>query len=119
MDFATIQVNGRMVSDPKTIPAGESTKVVFSVAVNRNFRRNNEWTRKTTFIDCVAWGNAGKHVTEHGKKGCKVALTGDWETDRFMGKDNTEVVRHQINIDNVSVFSAKDEVPATDGTATY
>ncbi len=97
-DFAVITVNGRK-------------KAVFSVAVNRRFKNktSGEWDKKTTYIDIVAWGLNADHVIAHGKKGAKVALTANWETDRYMNKDNEEVKRTHGNITNVSIFTARDE----------
>lgn len=108
-DFATMQLAGRMTGDPKEFKVGDNAKVVFSVAINRNVKKGDDFVKKTTFVDCVAWGNPGKHVLEHGKKGATVSLTGNWEDDRFTDKEDKEVVRHQINVQNVKVFSVRDE----------
>lgn len=110
-DFATIQISGRLTSDPKVFKAGEGNKVVFSVAVNRNIKEkgSNEFTKKTTFVDCVAWGFPGDHVAQYGKKGVKITLTGDFEDDRYETKDTKETItRKQVKVQNVSIFSANE-----------
>ena len=108
-DFATMQINGRMTSDPREFEVGSTKKAVFSVAVNRRFKnkKTDEWDKRTTYIDCVAWGPQAGHIMSHGKKGAKVALSGDWETDRYTNGQGEEVKRSQVNARNVSIFTAR------------
>ena len=110
-DFATMQVNGRMTSDPKEFEVGQTKKAVFSVAINRRFKnkQTQEWDKRTTYVDAVAWGTNADHVMQHGKKGAKVALTGNWETDRYTNKEGEEVKRTHINVNNISIFTARPE----------
>jgi len=110
-DFATMQINGRMTGDPKRFDVGSTSKAVFSVAVNRRFKnkKTDEWDKRTTYIDCVAWGPNANHVEQHGKKGAKVALTGNWETDRYINGKNEEVKRSHVNINNISIFTVRSE----------
>jgi single stranded DNA-binding protein len=108
-DFAVMSCNGRMTSDPKTFEAGKSKKTVFSIAVNRYFKKNDELMKKTTFIDCVAWGAHGERVAKFGKKGAKVTLSGNWETDIYNSKENGEQKKNYLNINHVSIFTAPDE----------
>ena len=115
-DFATMQVNGRMTSDPKDFEVGQTKKAVFSVAINRRFKnkQTNEWDKRTTYVDAVAWGTNADHVMQHGKKGAKVSLTGNWETDRYTNKEGEEVKRTHINVNNISIFTARPEGEADD-----
>lgn len=121
-DFATVQVSGRVTSDPKSFDVGDNgaKKVVFGVAVNRYFKQkdSDEFNKKTTFIDCVAWGRTGDHVAQFAKKGVKVAITGNLEEDRFTNKDNAEVRRMQINVENISIFSVNQDSPTDEPVVT-
>ena len=113
-DFCTIQANGRMTSDPRTFDVGETQKTIFSVAINRYIRRKgqDESEKRTTFVDCVAWGATAKRVQEYGRKGAKVTMTGDWETDQY-SKDGEDIRRDQLNVRNISIFTE----PGADGGA--
>lgn len=119
-DFAVISCNGRMTSDPKSFDVGTTKKVVFSIAVNRYFKKkdakpNDKPEKHTTFIDCVAWGATGERVAKFGRKGAKIALSGDWESDTYSKKDSKEIVkRTHINVSNLSIFTeASDEVASS------
>ena len=116
-DFATMQVNGRMTGDPKKFDVGSTSKAVFSVAVNRRFKNKTtgEWDKRTTYVDCVAWGPNSNHVEQHGKKGAKVAMTGNWETDRYTNGKGEEVKRSHVNVSNISIFTARSEDGGEDG----
>jgi single-strand DNA-binding protein len=105
-DFATIQVNGRLTNDPRSFPVGETTKAVDSVAVNRYRRKKGQedLVKETTFIDITCWGATAERLMKYGKKGAKVTLTGDWETDEYE-KDGETVRRSHINVRNISIFT--------------
>lgn len=114
-DFATLFATGRMVADPKVFQAGDDKKVVFSVAVNSNFKKaTGAYDKKTTFVDCVAWGFAGQYVEKYGKKGAKISLEGRFEDDSYE-KDGKVIKRKQVNVRNVTVFTARDDISKEDG----
>jgi len=108
-DFARFYGSGRMTSDPKVFDVGDTKKVVFSIACNKFFRKKgeSEFTKKTTYIDCVAWSHLGNRIAKDGSKGCKVALDGDWEQDSYTTKDDKEIKRLQVNVRNICIFDSE------------
>jgi len=112
-DFAVLSCNGRMTSDPKTFDVGSTKKTVFSVAVNRYFKKrdakdSDKPEKRTTYVDCVAWGPNSERVSKFGKKGAKVTMSGNWETDSYQ-KDGKEVKRDHLNITHLSIFTAPED----------
>lgn len=109
-DFAVLSCNGRMTSDPKTFDVGSTKKTVFSVAVNRYFKKKDaeKPEKRTTFVDCVAWGPNSDKVSKFGKKGAKVTMSGNWETDTYE-KDGKTIKRDHLNITHLSIFTAPEE----------
>ncbi len=114
-DFAVLSCNGRMTSDPKTFEVGTTKKTVFSVAVNRYFKRKDadKPEKRTTFVDCVAWGASSDRVAQYGKKGAKVAMSGNWETDTYE-KEGKQIKRDHLNVTHLSIFTASEEPASTD-----
>ena len=110
-DFAVLSCNGRMTSDPKTFDVGQTKKTVFSIAVNRYFRKKDadKPEKRTTFIDCVVWGPASEKAQKFGKKGAKVALSGNFETDTYE-KDGKQVKKDYLNVSHLSIFMAQEDV---------
>lgn len=118
-DFATMQVSGRMTDDPKKFEVGQTSKAVFSVAVNRRFKNKTtgEWDKRTTYVDAVAWGANADHVTTHGKKGAKVTFTGNWETDRYTNSKGEDIKRTHVNVQNINIFTARRPADSDAGSA--
>jgi len=114
-DFAKITATGRLTKDAQTFKAGESTKTVFAIAVNRSRKTGEDngkpvYEKLTTFIECCAWNNS--HIAEFGKKGVSISVEGDWETDTYTPKGKEPVTRSQINVRNAKIFSAQPKVAA-------
>lgn len=119
-DFAVISVNGRMTSDPKTFDVGSTKKTVFSIAVNRYFKKKDSKEdkpeKRTTYVDCVAWGPNSERVSKFGKKGAKVTMSGNWETDSYT-KDGKEIKRDHLNVTHLSIFTAPEDGDTADASS--
>ncbi len=101
MDNGVAFVTGRLVRDPQFFGEGEKRRVVFSVA----FNRGKEERRKTTFIDCIAWGRRAD-ILESFKKGSGVALSGELETDSWEDKEGQKHSRIRLNITTITATTS-------------
>ena len=72
-----IMLIGRLVADPEVrfTPTGKQTSN-FRIAVDRNFKQNNEWKKDTLFVRVVTWEALAKRVSDFIKKGNLVFLEG-------------------------------------------
>jgi single-strand DNA-binding protein len=94
MDTATTFIVGRLTRDPMFYGEEKKRRALFSVAVNRG--RGD--TKKTTFVDCIAWGRRSE-LLDGINKGQTVMVQGDLETDSYEKKDGTgRVTRLQVNV---------------------
>lgn len=100
MDNGVAFVTGRLTRDPLFFGEGEKRRVVFSIA----FNRGRDERRKTTFIDCIAWGKRAD-ILENFKKGSGVTVSGDLETDTFE-KDGQKVSRLRLNIITITATTS-------------
>jgi len=68
---------GRLVADPEVrfTPSGKQTSN-FRIAVDRNFKQNNEWKKDTLFVRVVTWEALAKRVSDFMKKGNLVFVEG-------------------------------------------
>ena len=65
-----ITIMGRLVRDPELRRTGSGVAVTsFTVAVDRDFGKNENGERETDFIDCVAWRQTGEFVSKYFAKG--------------------------------------------------
>lgn len=96
-----IVIMGRLTKDPDLRRTQSGTAVAsFTLAVDRDFT-NQDGSRDTDFIDCVAWKGTGEFVSRYFTKGRMAVVTGrlqlrDW-TDREGNKRrNAEVVADSV-----------------------
>lgn len=96
-----IVIMGRLTKDPDLRRTQSGTAVAsFTLAVDRDFT-NQDGSRDTDFIDCVAWKGTGEFVSRNFTKGRMAVVTGrlqlrDW-TDREGNKRRSaEVVADSV-----------------------
>lgn len=87
---------GRLTCDPviKTTSIGEKC-CKFAIAVNRNYS-GSDGERKTDFFNVTAWHGLGEAVSNHVKKGNKVAVSGSIELHKY--EDSRGVTRTTVDI---------------------
>ena len=75
---------GRLVADPETrfTPSGAQVSS-FRIAVDRNYRQNEEWKRETLFVRVVSWTNLARKVSEYYRKGMLVFVEGRLQIQSF------------------------------------
>ena len=96
-----IIIMGRLTRDPELRYTQSQTPVAsFSLAVDRDFK-NQDGSKDTDFIDCVAWRATAEFVSKYFTKGSMAVVSGrlqlrDW-TDRDGGKRRSaEVVADNV-----------------------
>jgi single-strand DNA-binding protein len=81
---------GHVTRDPDIKPVGNSKVAGFRLAVNRSFKKGDEWVERPMFIDCEAWSHNAEKVEKSVKKGTEVFIRGRLELDEWAGKDGQE-----------------------------
>ena len=107
-----IFIMGRLTRDPELRHTQSGTAVAsFSLAVDRDFKEQ-DGSRVTDFIDCVAWRSSAEFVDKYFSKGRMAVVEGrlqirDW-TDKEGGKRRSA----EVIADNVYFGDSK---PKEDG----
>ncbi|MCE5223521.1 single-stranded DNA-binding protein [bacterium] len=72
-----VMLIGRLVADPEVrfTPTGKQTSN-FRIAVDRNYKQNNEWKKDTLFVRVVTWEALAKRVSDFMKKGNLIFVEG-------------------------------------------
>ena len=81
---------GRLIRDPETRQAGETTVTRFSIAVDRRFRVKDETSPTADFPSCVAFGKTAEFISKYFKQGVKMALEGRIQTGSYTDKDGVK-----------------------------
>ena len=100
-------IMGRMTRDPELRKTQSGTSVAsFTLAVERN-RKNQDGTRKTDFLDVVAWRGTAEYVCKYFSKGRMAIVEGSLQMREWKDRDGNN--RHSIEImaDNVYFGDSK------------
>ncbi len=97
-----ITIAGTVGRDPELryTPSG-ATVASFGVAVNRRWKRGDEWQEETSWFDVKCWKQMAENVAESIHRGTRVIVTGrleqrSWETDNGEKRSKVEIIADEI-----------------------
>ena len=97
-----IVIMGRLTRDPELRRTGSGIAVAsFTVAVDRDFGKNENGEKETDFIDCVAWRQTGEFVSKYFTKGRMAVVSGRLQIRPWTDKDGNKRRTAEIVADNV------------------
>ena len=112
-----IVIMGRLTRDPELRRTGSGIAVAsFSVAVDRDFGKNENGEKETDFIDCVAWRQTGEFVSKYFTKGSMIVVSGRLQVRSWTDKDGNKRRTAEVVADNVYFGGGKRE---SDGGNAY
>ena len=112
-----ITIMGRLTRDPELRRTGSGIAVAsFTVAVDRDFGKNENGEKETDFIDCVAWRQTGEFVSKYFTKGRMAVVSGRLQIRSWTDKDGNKRRTAEVVADNVYFGDSKRE---GEGTGSY
>ena len=97
-----IVIMGRLTRDPELRRTGTGVAVAsFTVAVDRDFGKNENGEKETDFIDCVAWRQTGEFVSKYFTKGRMAVVSGRLQIRSWTDKDGNKRRTAEVVADNV------------------
>ena len=103
-----IVIMGRLTRDPELRRTGSGIAVAsFSVAVDRDFGKNENGEKETDFIDCVAWRQTGEFVSKYFTKGSMIVVSGRLQVRSWNDKDGNKRRTAEVVADNVYFGESK------------
>ena len=103
-----ITIMGRLTRDPELRRTGSGVAVAsFTVAVDRDFGKNENGERETDFIDCVAWRQTGEFVSKYFTKGRMIVVDGRLEMRDWTDREGNKRTSAEINVDNAYFGDSK------------
>jgi single-strand DNA-binding protein len=104
-----IVIMGRLAKDPELRYTQSQTPVAsFTVAVDRDFK-NQDGSRSTDFIDCVAWRQGGEFVSKYFHKGSMIVLEGSLQSRQWQDRDGNKRTSWEINVEHAYFGESKRE----------
>ena len=105
-----IVIMGRLTRDPELRRTGSGIAVAsFTVAVDRDFGKNENGEKETDFIDCVAWRQTGEFVSKYFTKGSMIVVSGRLQVRSWTDKDGNKRRTAEVVADNVYFGGGKRE----------
>ena len=105
-----IVIMGRLTRDPELRRTGTGVAVAsFTVAVDRDFGKNENGEKETDFIDCVAWRQTGEFVSKYFTKGRMAVVSGRLQIRSWTDKDGNKRRTAEVIADNVYFGDSKRE----------
>ena len=103
-----ITIMGRLTRDPELRRTGSGIAVTsFTLAVDRDFGKNDQGERETDFIDCVAWRQTGEFVSKYFTKGRMAVVSGRLQIRSWNDKDGNKRRTAEVVADNVYFGDSK------------
>ena len=103
-----IVIMGRLTRDPEIRRTGTGIAVAsFSVAVERDFGKNENGEKETDFIDCVAWRTTGEFVSKYFTKGSMIVVSGRLQIRGWTDKEGNKRRTAEIVADDVYFGEAR------------
>ncbi len=96
-----ITIMGRLTRDPELRRTGSGIAVAsFTVAVDRDFGKNENGEKETDFIDCVAWRATGEFVSKYFTKGSMIVVSGRLQVRSWTDKEGNKRRTAEVVADN-------------------
>ena len=103
-----ITIMGCLTRDPELRRTGSGIAVAsFTVAVDRDFGKNENGEKETDFIDCVAWRQTGEFVSKYFTKGSMAVVSGRLQIRGWTDKDGNKRRTAEVVADNVYFGDSK------------
>ena len=103
-----IVIMGRLTRDPELRRTASGVAVTsFTVAVDRDFGKNENGEKETDFIDCVAWRQTGEFVAKYFQKGRMAVVSGRLQIRSWTDKDGNKRRSAEVVADNVYFGDSK------------
>ena len=111
-----ITVMGRLTRDPELRRTGSGIAVAnFTIAVDRDFGKNESGEKETDFFDVVAWRQTGEFVSKYFTKGRMIVVDGKLQTRSWTDKDGNKRKTVEVVAENCYFGDSKNS--NTDGNS--
>lgn len=95
----SVNLSGRLTADPELRRTQNSTAVCsFTLAVQRPHVKDT-----TDFINCVAWRQSAEYLTQYGKKGAWLEVSGAFTTRKYEDSNGNKRTAYEITCDSVKL----------------
>lgn len=100
-----ISLIGRLTKQPQIEYSNQGIgRLVFILAVRRDYKNRQTNQYETDFIRCVAWNQTAKLITDFVAKGQQIGLTGRLETRSFENQSGERIFVSEVMVRDVTLL---------------
>ncbi|MGL1890452.1 MAG: single-stranded DNA-binding protein [Spirochaetaceae bacterium] len=93
----SLLLEGNLVKDPvERRTSGDSLVCSFTVAVNRSYKKEEDYVKEVSYFDVDVWGSVAESCIKHLCKGRGVRVVGRLKQDRWL--DDQEQMHSRIKV---------------------
>lgn len=120
MAINRVILTGRLTKDVelRATPSGANV-VSFTVAVDSYGKDQNGNQNQASFVNCVAWNNQAKFLSQYCKKGNLLAIDGRLQTRSYDRKDGTKAYVTEVVAERVENLSPRDGTSMNESASEY
>nr|WP_315316156.1 single-stranded DNA-binding protein [Treponema denticola] len=95
-------IEGNIVRDPVLKTTANGTDIcTFSIASNRNYKKDDAFVQETSYFDVESWASLAKLCEQNGAKGRGVRVVGRIKQDRWVGTDGKNYSKVKVVAEHV------------------
>lgn len=98
-----ITVIGNLTGEPELrYTQGGTAMLTGSIADNRRYQVNGEWTEETSYVNFVAWRELAENAAATLSKGMRVVVSGRLQQRSYEDKDGNKRNAYDIVVDDIA-----------------
>ena len=105
-----INIIGTMVKDIelKYLPSGAALGS-FSIAVNQDYKKDNQLVKKTSFFDVKVFGKQSETISNFFHKGSRIGINGELDQESWVTQDGQNRSKVVIKLNSFSFIDRKSD----------
>lgn len=101
-----VLLSGNLVEKPELRSLESGDVVNFTVANTKKFTsKDGEKKEETIFVNCTAWNQSARFLSEYCDKGTKVMVEGSWRTDKWQNDEGENRYKDGVRVNRLEKLS--------------
>jgi len=107
-DLNRVILSGRLTRDVDLRSTNTGTYIArFTLASNKNVKKNDEWQDVPGFYDCVVFGKKAEVISKHVLKGQRIGIDGSLNFSSWENKEGKTQSRVEVYVEKFTFMESK------------
>jgi len=111
MSVNLVVLKGNLTRDPELSLVGQKNtpKVRMGLAVNRSYKKGEDWVKEVSFFDIDVWGRQAENCAQYLSKGRPALVQGELRQDTWEQEDGQKRSKVSVVATNVEFLGYGDQ----------